>query len=123
MKAMNVNMERPLSHSGARSDRYRDAQMAAASTGSSSQQPKRQTSEQISGNVMPTPQSHARGTPAQYDPQSGQPPNTLMVPSDVGENPYPVEPGAEYFGDFAFDGMDDILFGFNASESIFQDFM
>jgi len=72
---------------------------------------------------MPTPQSHARGTPIQYDPQTGQPTNNLMVPPDVGENPYSVEPGAEYFGEFAFDGMDDILFGFNASESIFQDFM
>ena len=37
MKAMNVNMERPLSHSGARSDRHRDAQIAAASASSSSQ--------------------------------------------------------------------------------------
>ena len=97
--------------------------MAAASTAGSAQQSKRQASEQMSGNVMPTPQSHARGTPVQYDSQTGQPSNTLMVPSDVGGDQYPVEPGAEYFGDFAFDGMDDILFGFNASESIFQDFM
>lgn len=123
MKAMNVNMERPLSHSGARSERHRDAQMAAASGSGPAQQSKRQASNQISSNVMPTPHSHARGTPVQYDSQTGQPSNTLMVPSDVGENAYPVEPGAEYFADFAFDGMDDILFGFNASESIFQDFM
>jgi hypothetical protein len=47
-----------------------------------------------------------------------------MVPADVTDgSTYAVEPGSEYFGDFAFDGMDDILFGFNASESIFQDFM
>jgi hypothetical protein len=112
-----------MASSGARSDRHRDAHMAAAPAGGPTQQSKRQTSDQITGSVMPTPHSHARGTPVQYDPQSGQASNTLMVPSDVGENPYPVEPGAEYFGDFAFDGMDDILFGFNASESIFQDFM
>lgn len=122
MKAMNVNMERPLSSSAARSDRHRDVHMPPASTSGPPQQSKRQVSDQ-SGNVMPTPNSHSRGTPMQYDPQSGQPSNSLMVPSDVGENAYPVEPGAEYFGDFAFDGMDDILFGFNASESIFQDFM
>jgi hypothetical protein len=97
--------------------------VAAASASSLTQQSKRQASEQISGNVMPTPHSHARGTPVHYDSQTGQPSNTLMVPSDVSGDQYPVEPGAEYFGDFAFDGMDDILFGFNASESIFQDFM
>ena len=123
MKAMNVNMDRPASYSGARSNCPRDAQMAAVSGSDSAQQSKRHASEQISGNLMPTPQSHARGTPAQYDPQSGQPSTAMMVPSDVGGDQYPVEPGAEYFGDFAFDGMDDILFGFNASESIFQDFM
>ena len=78
--------------------------------------------DQVGSNAMPTPHTHTRGTPAQYD-SSGQPTNTLMVPSDVTDGSYPVEPGAEYFGDFAFDGMDDILFGFNASESIFQDFM
>ena len=122
MKAMNVNMERPLSHSTARADRYRDAHVSAPSASGSSQQSKRQLLDQIGGNVMPTPHSHSR----QYDAQTGHSSNTLMVPSDVtGENAYPpVEPGAaEYFGDFAFDGMDDILFGFNASESIFQDFM
>lgn len=123
MKAMNVNMERPLDNSGGRSDNHRDARIAVASASNSIQQSKRQPSDQIGANVMPTPHSHTRGTPVQYDPQSGHPSNTLMVPSDVSDGSYPVEPSAEYFGDFAFDGMDDILFGFNASESIFQDFM
>lgn len=121
MKAMNVNMERPMDTSGARSA-SQQARMESASA-SAAHQSKRHASDQVASNAMPTPHSHARGTPAQYDQQSGQPTSTLMVPSDVADGSYPVEPGAEYFGDFAFDGMDDILFGFNASESIFQDFM
>jgi hypothetical protein len=123
MKTMNVNMERPLDSSGARSDSHRDPRMAIASAHSATHHSKRQTSDQFSGNTMPTPHSHVRGPPVQYNPQTGQPSNSLMVAPDVGDHSYPVEPGAEYFGDFAFDGMDDILFGFNASESIFQDFM
>lgn len=115
MKAMNVNMERPMDTSG-RSASQQAPRMESA------HQSKRHASDQVASNAMPTPQSHARGTP-QYDQQGGQPTNTLLVPSDVADGSYPVEPGAEYFGDFAFDGMDDILFGFNASESIFQDFM
>lgn len=70
-----------------------------------------------------TQQSHMRGTLPPYEQQHAQSSNTLMVPSDMGDGSFPPEPGVEYFGDFAFDGMDDILFGFNASESIFQDFM
>jgi hypothetical protein len=124
MKTMNVNMERPLDNSGARADSHRDPRMAIlSSTHSTTHQSKRQPSDQFTGNAMHAPQSNIRGTPMQYDSQTGQPSNTLMVPPDVSDNSYPVEPGAEYFGDFAFDGMDDILFGFNASESIFQDFM
>jgi hypothetical protein len=123
MKSMNVNMERPLDSSGVRSDPHHDPRMAVAPTHSTTHQSKRQASDQLTGNIMHTSHSHTRGTPVQYDPQIGQPSSTLMVPSDVGDHSYPVEPGAEYFGDFAFDGMDDILFGFNASESIFQDFM
>lgn len=47
------------------------------------------------------------------------PPDAQAAATDVPNGSYL---GSEYFGDFAF-GMDDILFGFNASESIFQDFM
>lgn len=118
MKAMNVNMERPMDNRSA----GQQPRIDPASTNGPAQQSKRHAPDQVGSNAMPTPHTHTRGTPAQFDP-AAQPTNTLMVPSDVADGSYPVEPGAEYFGDFAFDGMDDILFGFNASESIFQDFM
>jgi hypothetical protein len=133
MKAMNVNMEKPQDSNGnASSAIQRDSRMNnGTSTGNSSstQHHDRLGPDQASrsGSVAAlTQQPYARGTMAPYSQQQNnnvQQPN-IMVPADVADgSTYAVEPGSEYFGDFAFDGMDDILFGFNASESIFQDFM
>ena len=132
MKAMNVNMEKPHDNNGnASSAIQRDSRLNGTSTSNSSsaQQHDRLGPDQAgrsgsSGAVL-TQQPCARGMLAPYSQQqnSVQQPN-IMVPTDVADgSTYAVEPGSEYFGDFAFDGMDDILFGFNASESIFQDFM
>lgn len=108
MKAMNVNMERPQENSSARATQ-RDA-VVQQSAGALTDQTARSAAQQ----------SYVRGTPYNNQ-QNLMPP--MMMPANVEDGNYQVEPGAEYFGDFAFDGMDDILFGFNASESIFQDFM
>jgi hypothetical protein len=57
MKSMNVNMERPLDNSGARSDSYRDPRMTVGPTNSTTHQSKRPASDQLSGNVMSKPDS------------------------------------------------------------------
>jgi hypothetical protein len=131
MKAMNVNMEKPHDNNGNTSSAVqRDSRLNGTTSNSSSvQQHDRlgpdQAGRSSSGTAL-AQQPYARGTLAPYSQQqqnSVQQPN-IMVPADVANNStYAVEPGSEYFGDFAFDGMDDILFGFNAPESIFQDFM
>lgn len=130
MKAMNVNMEKPHDNNGdgngASSAIQRESRIngtSASNTGSAQQLPD-QTGRSSNTTTL-APQSYVRGTLTPYSQQqnSVQQPN-IMVPADVADgSAYAVEPGSEYFGDFAFDGMDDILFGFNASESIFQDFM
>jgi hypothetical protein len=129
MKAMNVNIEKPHDNNGnASSAIQRDSRLNGTSTSNSSSalQHDRLGPDQSGGSgTTLAQQPYARGTLAPYSQQqnSVQQPN-IMVPADVGDgSTYAVEPGPEYFGDFAFDGMDDILFGFNASESIFQDFM
>jgi len=127
MKAMNVNMEKSHDNTGASSAIPRGSRLNGISTSNSSsaQQLPNQTGHSSSNSSTLTPQSYARGTLAPYSQQQNnvQQPN-IMMPTDVADSStYAVEPGSEYFGDFAFDGMDDILFGFNASESIFQDFM
>jgi hypothetical protein len=146
MKAMNVNMEKPHDNgggggNGASGAIPRESRMngiSASNTGSAQQSLPDQTGRSSgsgSGNGLTlAQQAYARGTLAA--PYNGQQQNTnvqqqaniVVPPADVadGASTYAVEqqPGSEvYFGDFAFDGMDDILFGFNASESIFQDFM
>ena len=129
MKAMNVNMEKQHdnSNSGASTAISRDPRMnngvSTSNSGSAQQLPDHAGRSSDSSTL--TPQSYARGSLLPYSQQQNnvQQPN-IMVPTDVADgSAYGVEPGSEYFGDFAFDGMDDILFGFNASESIFQDFM
>ena len=151
MKAMNVNMEKPHDNgggggNGASGAIPRESRMngiSASNTGSAQQSLPDQTGRSSgsgSGNGSTlAQQAYARGTLTAAPPYNGQQQNTNVVqqqanilvppPADVADGSattYAVEqqPGSEvYFGDFAFDGMDDILFGFNASESIFQDFM
>ena len=151
MKAMNVNMEKPHANTGgdggggsnsASGAIPRESRINAisASNTRSAQQNLPDTTGRGSGSGNGSTlaqQAYARGTLTAAPPYNGQQQNTNVVqqqanimvpPSDVadGSSTYAVEqqPGSEvYFGDFAFDGMDDILFGFNASESIFQDFM
>jgi hypothetical protein len=147
MKAMNVNMEKPHANgggsgngaSGAIPRESRMNAISASNTGSAQQNLPDQTGRGSgSGNGSTLAQQpYARGTlAASYNGQQQntnvqQQANIMVPPADVadvadGSSTYAVEqqPGSEvYFGDFAFDGMDDILFGFNASESIFQDFM
>jgi hypothetical protein len=132
MKAMNVNMEKPQDGNGnSSSGIQRDSRLNGTSTNNraTTHQHDRLGTDQASRSgcvTALTQQPHARGIMAPYSQQQNnniQQPN-IMVPADVADgSTYAVEPGSEYFGDFAFDGMDDILFGFNASESIFQDFM
>jgi hypothetical protein len=130
MKAMNVNIEKPNDNgsgsNGASGAIQQDSRINGTSTGNSNsaQQLPDQTGRSSNSSTL-AQHSYARGTLAPYSQQQTnvQQPN-IMVPADVADgSTYAVEPGSEYFGDFAFDGMDDILFGFNASESIFQDFM
>jgi hypothetical protein len=130
MKAMSVNMEKPHANSSGGNDAsgaiQRDSRINGTSTSNSNstQQLPDQTGRSSNSSTL-AQHSYARGTLAPYSQQQTnvQQPN-IMVPADVADgSAYAVEPGSEYFGDFAFDGMDDILFGFNASESIFQDFM
>jgi hypothetical protein len=131
MKAMNVNMEKP--HDNGSGDNggsgviQRDSRINGTSTSNSNsaQQLPDQTGRSSNGSTL-AQHSYARGTLAPYSqPQTNVQQPNIMVPADhvADGSTYAVEPGSEYFGDFAFDGMDDILFGFNASESIFQDFM
>lgn len=134
MKAMNVIMEKPheITNNSASRAIPRDSRMNNNSIGnatSSTQQTDRFVPEmgRNSSNPALTPQPYARPPYSQQQENSLQQPN-ITVPADgLGDSSTTaftaVEPGSEYFGDFAFDGMDDILFGFNASESIFQDFM
>lgn len=149
MKAMNVNMEKPHANTGGDGGGGSNSAFGAipresrinaisASNTRSAQQNLPDTTGRGSGSGSTlAQQAYARGTLAA--PYNGQQQNTNVVqqqanilvppPADVADGSattYAVEqqPGSEvYFGDFAFDGMDDILFGFNASESIFQDFM
>ena len=153
MKAMNVNMEKPHANTGgdggggsnsASGAIPRESRINAisASNTRSAQQNLPDTTGRGSGSGNGSTlaqQAYARGTLTAAPPYNGQQQNTNVVqqqanilvppPADVADGSsttYAVEqqPGSEvYFGDFAFDGMDDILFGFNASESIFQDFM
>ena len=150
MKAMNVNMEKPHANtggdggggsnsaSGAIPRESRINAISASNTRSAQQNLPDTTGRGSGSGSTLAQQAYARGTLA-APPYNGQQQNTNVVqqqanilvppPADVADGSattYAVEqqPGSEvYFGDFAFDGMDDILFGFNASESIFQDFM
>lgn len=117
MKAMNVNVDEPMS-SGTTTTAL--STNGRASPAVALRKPSAGMSEAT--HTAHTPQ-HPAGAPTMtYDPQGMLHPSSAATLDD-GSGAYNFEPGSEYFGDFGAFGMDDILFGFNASESIFQDFM
>lgn len=122
MKAMNVSMEeRPESTRASRE--IESAVNASANPAADSTPhppvkvvPNESVQEATGPQQQLAPQSYV---PFDANANAMMPPDAQAAAADVPNGAYL---GSEYFGDFAF-GMDDILFGFNASESIFQDFM
>lgn len=120
MKAMNVSMEE-RSESG-RSSRELESNVNPGANQAEDSAPP--ATANITANKPVQETTNAQQQLAQqsfvpFDANGMLPPDSQAAPADVTNGAYL---GNEYFGDFAF-GMDDILFGFNASESIFQDFM
>lgn len=122
MKAMNVTIEQTPDSSGPN-------RTLEASVNANTRQSGRSVAQPVApfdaSKVIEASSHTQQQIPSQplttYDPQGLLQPGGQAATAAV-DGAFSLEPGAEYFGDFGL-GMDDILFGFNASESIFQDFM
>lgn len=123
MKAMNVSIEQTSDGNGANRTLEASVNANTLQSSRSMTQPVGtfETTKVIEASSHPQQQIPSQPLTT-YEPQGLLQPSGQAAPATVDAGAFSLEPGTEYFGDFGL-GMDDILFGFNASESIFQDFM